>query len=247
MHHSIKRLFEMKTQSDMAKARRRAPGPRKNRIAPGPAGGEETRMRLLSSGGELFAARGFDGVSVREICSRAKANVAAVAYHFGNKEGLYAEALRHGAGLVLSRIRSGTRSVEPDPVRRLERHVTVLANALLSPDNPAWTTRLMMRELASPTMALGRIVDEVARPNFDAVRHCIAQLLHRSPESRTVALHTFSVIGQCLHYRHTAPVTLALLGWKSYPTGFADQVAAHVVSVTLRALGYAPSGGEEAS
>ena len=38
---------------------------------------------------------GFDAVSVRDITGRAKANVAAVNYHFGSREGLLAAVLDH--------------------------------------------------------------------------------------------------------------------------------------------------------
>jgi AcrR family transcriptional regulator len=43
---------------------------------------------LLKAAGELVADRGVDAVSIREITERAKANVAAVNYHFGSREGL---------------------------------------------------------------------------------------------------------------------------------------------------------------
>lgn len=47
-----------------------------------------TKRQLLDAATALFAERGFDAVSVREITSRAEANVAAVNYHFGSREGL---------------------------------------------------------------------------------------------------------------------------------------------------------------
>ena len=51
----------------------------------------ETRQRLIESATRLFAERGFAKVTVREICKAARANVAAVNYHFGGKNGLYQE------------------------------------------------------------------------------------------------------------------------------------------------------------
>jgi AcrR family transcriptional regulator len=49
---------------------------------------KDTRERLLDVGERLFGERGFAAVSVREITSAAGANVAAVNYHFSNKDGL---------------------------------------------------------------------------------------------------------------------------------------------------------------
>ena len=54
----------------------------------------ETRERLLDAAETLFADRGFKNVTVREICLAARANVAAINYHFGDKLGLYREVLQ---------------------------------------------------------------------------------------------------------------------------------------------------------
>jgi len=47
-----------------------------------------TKLRLLEAAEELFADRGFDVVSVRDITGKAEANVAAVNYHFGSRDDL---------------------------------------------------------------------------------------------------------------------------------------------------------------
>ncbi|MGH8067886.1 MAG: TetR/AcrR family transcriptional regulator [Candidatus Entotheonellia bacterium] len=55
----------------------------------------ETRQRLLEAVGEVFAERGFRAATVRDICQRAKANIAAINYHFGDKERLYTAVLKY--------------------------------------------------------------------------------------------------------------------------------------------------------
>jgi AcrR family transcriptional regulator len=50
--------------------------------------GRDTRERLLSAGERLFATRGIDAVSVRDITDAAGANLAAINYHFGSRHGL---------------------------------------------------------------------------------------------------------------------------------------------------------------
>lgn len=53
-----------------------------------------TRQRLLTAAAQVFDESGFAGASVREICARAEANIAAINYHFGGKEQLFTEVLR---------------------------------------------------------------------------------------------------------------------------------------------------------
>ncbi len=50
----------------------------------------KSKLRLLDAAEQLFAKRGFESVSVRDVTQLAKANVAAVNYHFGSREGLVA-------------------------------------------------------------------------------------------------------------------------------------------------------------
>ena len=52
-----------------------------------------TKERILDTAEVLFAQKGYQAVGVREITSAAKCNLAAVNYHFGNKENLYLEVL----------------------------------------------------------------------------------------------------------------------------------------------------------
>lgn len=49
---------------------------------------EDVKSRILDAAKRLFAERGYDATSVRQICEEAGANVALVSYHFGGKEKL---------------------------------------------------------------------------------------------------------------------------------------------------------------
>jgi AcrR family transcriptional regulator len=53
-----------------------------------------TPQRLLAAAERLFAERGFNGVSIREIAAAAAVNPASVGYYFRGKEGLLAEVYR---------------------------------------------------------------------------------------------------------------------------------------------------------
>jgi AcrR family transcriptional regulator len=84
---------------------------------------QPTREQLLDAAERLFAARGVDAVSLREITAAADANVAAVNYHFGSKDNLVREVFARRLqpinaerqsllDLYESRARSGHASLE---------------------------------------------------------------------------------------------------------------------------------------
>lgn len=50
---------------------------------------ENSKQKILSAATKLFAHKGFDAVSVREICKEANANLCLISYHFGGKQELY--------------------------------------------------------------------------------------------------------------------------------------------------------------
>jgi len=50
----------------------------------------KAKLKLLDAAEQLVAERGFDVVSVRDVTQAAQANVAAVNYHFGSREGMMA-------------------------------------------------------------------------------------------------------------------------------------------------------------
>lgn len=58
------------------------------------ADGERTRERVLEAALPLFAEHGYAGTSIRRIAQAADVNVATLAYHFTDKEGLYSEVVQ---------------------------------------------------------------------------------------------------------------------------------------------------------
>ena len=67
---------------------RQAPSARRRRPAQPRLRGAATRERILDAAEELFARRGYHGVSIRDITRDAGVDVALVNYHFGTKEAL---------------------------------------------------------------------------------------------------------------------------------------------------------------
>ena len=55
----------------------------------------DTTRRIIEAAIEVFLEKGYDAATIRDICAKAEANVAAVNYHFGSKDALHAAVLEH--------------------------------------------------------------------------------------------------------------------------------------------------------
>ena len=119
---------------------------------------EEVRTELLQAAGEIFAAEGYQNATVRKICQRAGANVAAVNYYFGDKERLYLEAVKHARQLIERRWPLPAWSAEVAPEARLKSFLETLLSRLLSPHTTEWQMRLLLREIIEPTGAGEQLV-----------------------------------------------------------------------------------------
>lgn len=50
---------------------------------------ENSKEKILKAATKLFARKGFEGVSIREICNEANVNICMISYYFGGKKELY--------------------------------------------------------------------------------------------------------------------------------------------------------------
>jgi AcrR family transcriptional regulator len=170
-----------------------------------------TEARLLDAAGEIFAEFGYRAATVRQICEKAGANVAAVNYHFGDKEGLYLAVLRSVPDAHAQKYRS-TRDLDPKaPAEaRLRAYVDSLLRRIFDAGRPGWHAKIIARELAEPTRALDSLLEEVARPLHRELALIVRQLLGPSAQDEDVRLCALSVMGQCVYYHHARAVIARL-------------------------------------
>lgn len=61
---------------------------------------KSTKEAILDTALELFALQGYDATSTRQIAQKSRANLSAISYHFGSKEGLYKASFHHCFGFI---------------------------------------------------------------------------------------------------------------------------------------------------
>ena len=200
---------------------------------------DPTKVRLIEAAGEEFADKGFDATRIRTICDRAGANVAAVNYHFGDKEQLYVQTVldAHRCGMELGQDDAAVAAGPAEQLRSFIHHFLTHVLAINHPED--WRHRLMLREMLHPTSASDVLVRESIRPHFERLQQIMRQFCPDADARKLNAL-SFSVIGQCLHYRMARPVTERLIGPEAFHALDLDFLTDHITSFCLAALGSIP-------
>ena len=198
----------------------------------------ETRQRLLESAGAVFAEQGFRNATVRDICERARANVAAVNYHFGDKERLYAEVLRYAFRYALEKYPPDLGlAVDATPEQRLAAFVRAFLLRILEHGRVSWAGKLMSREMSDPTPALDMVVDEAVGPQFARLKEIVRDLIGGAQlDEQTLRLCGRSVVAQCIFYHHAQHVLARLHPEQKYDPGDIEQIAAHIARFSLAGI-----------
>ncbi len=191
------------------------------------------KERLLTAAREVFAESGFQGATVREICRRAEANVAAVNYHFGSKDELLAAALSFNQ---LRDLQLANADPADAPTLRLQRFILGLMRMLLDEHHPASQCRIIARELADPTPLLDQIVAEAVVPLYDFFHGVLREIAGPDLPEAVLRRCVLSVVAQCFHYRHSAPVLQRVYPDMHHTAEDIEQIAAHITQFSLAGL-----------
>jgi len=183
-----------------------------------------TRIRLLEAASDVFAEKGYQGATFREICRLAKANIAAVNYHFGDKQQFYLAVLEYNIENFKHLVHpAGLDSNAPAP-DRLRMHIRNILSILLGADRPLRLLKLVFNESANPTIGLDLIVEKCSLPVHAEIRAIAAEILGKAANSRVLDDCALSIVAQCLLFHH-APATVARVS--SYCT-YDEETIAHL-------------------
>ena len=159
---------------------------------------EQTRQSLLTAGSDIFAEKGFRDTTVAEICERAGANIAAINYHFKDKETLYRESWRHA---YLRSIETyppdGGISDNAPPEERLYGQVAALLRRIADQNNKEFL--IVVKELANPTGLLKDLVRDELAPARRRMETVVREILGPRASDLEVRFSTLSLMTQCVN------------------------------------------------
>ncbi len=202
----------------------------------------DTRQSVLIAAGELFAEKGLGGTSVREIVAKAGATLSAVNYHFGSKQQLYLEAIRHalhariGLADALASVRPDQIANQRDAAEALYRLVREFFFNYIAPERPGWYGRLINRAVIDDHPEAVETIVEVLRPADEVLRELL--LKHVPNMTRESADFWNCCIGGQINYFLMAQrVIVQLTGREAYDRAFLEAAADYVAVQSVRALG----------
>ena len=139
---------------------------------------DRTREVLVRVALERFGTNGFDATSTREISKLAGANIAAIAYHFGGKEGLRTSCAEYVAALIGRTLGPALGGAPADRARGPDEALAQLLRAfeamidfaVVSPEAEP-IARFMLREMTHPSPAFDLIHDGAMAPMHESSAH----------------------------------------------------------------------------
>jgi len=202
---------------------------------------EDARARLIDAAIKLFAEKGYEGTSVRDLATAAGVNVAAVSYHFGSKDALYTEALRSclaPCGEMRERMQKhldaalknrSCKSAE----EALRGCIQNFLEVLVSP--AAKHSHLVMREQSEGKQRFEPVIREFFQPVGSILRAVIVMLAPGLPEMR-VFMVISGIIGQCLHIYKARVSYRVLAGVDSHSPEYIEMASKHIAHLTALGL-----------
>jgi AcrR family transcriptional regulator len=198
-----------------------------------------TKKKILEAAGPIFGKAGFESATVREICTQAGVNVAAVNYHFGYKKGLYLATLEYWLKRVTRKypLELGwERSSSPE--ERLKIFVSQFVSRIHEAHHGkvSWFRNLIMMELIKPSEGLDIVIREVAKPSLAVLSGIAGELMGKGATEKTIRLCCASIVGQSLFFFYAQPIIRRLSPVDiSYFTD-AKALADHITHFSLEAI-----------
>jgi AcrR family transcriptional regulator len=192
---------------------------------------------ILETAGEVFAEQGYSKATIRDICKRSGANLAAINYYFGDKERLYLAVLRYYFELAIQKYPLTYGINETDaPEEKLGNFIHTYICSFLEEGKMAVFSKLLAREFAESTGALDVLVEDFIRPMFIKLSSIVREIVDDKVPDKKVKLCAMSIIGQCIYFRTARPVVFRLWHKERYTDKDIKEIAEHIINFSLNGL-----------
>lgn len=159
---------------------------------------EVTRQAIMKAAVHLYAEKGYQGASVRDIVSRARVNQAAINYHFRGKDGLYFELLKTGFEKLTEHA-----GFDPDRLKSLSREEALRSfihqqlRPLLFRDELSLYIRIFAWESAHPSKVFLKFMAKNTVTYLTAAVDIVQRFFPADTDRRVALCAAIWLMGQC--------------------------------------------------
>jgi AcrR family transcriptional regulator len=201
--------------------------------------GIESSIKLLKAASRVFAEKGYHKTTVKEVCRMAGSNIAAVNYHYGSKDELYAAVWRNAFEEAM-RVYPPDGGLPPDAPAEQKLRAFIYSNLhrMLDDGRLGCAGQILLREMAEPTEVVRQIFHDVIGPLHEHTKQIIRELLGPAATEQNLIFCEMSVVHQC--------VAIGFLKGKKNPPPFLrknklapeyiDELAEHITLFSLAGI-----------
>ena len=159
---------------------------------------DQKKQHIIQTAITLFAEKGYEGTTIRDLAKRAKVNVAMVNYYFGSKEKLFEALVESRAGYMRNLLDELKVNKTLSHFEKIEHIIFHYVNRIL--DNRAFFQVMQQEMLVSVRPELNRNISEVLIKNVDEIVKIIHSGIRKKEFRKVDAQLTFaSIIGTDFH------------------------------------------------
>jgi TetR/AcrR family transcriptional regulator, regulator of cefoperazone and chloramphenicol sensitivity len=230
----------------------------KTRTSPRPSrmkARKDTSALLIESGIVLFGARGYDGVTTRELAHGARTNISSIKYHFGGKEELYRAVLqeiiheiKELVGPLLLALRNGVAEANgnQDVLTRLARQFAEgWCRAALGDPRTQMRIPPIVRELIQPSRHFKVIYNGFFRVLYEVLGELLAAAHGQTAVDQQLQIRTHIIMNVVWGFIYTESLLWHQMGWKGYNRNRIEAIVPVLSDAFVLSIGLAtkPAGG----
>lgn len=177
-----------------------------------------SRKKIINSAIVLFAGKGFDSTSTREICKHAGVNLSLISYYFKTKEGLYTNIIESIMNFGLKYLETEINQANNIENISKEEKIQLFYNLLekyttflYSESVPNNFVILMIKEQTISNSKFSEIYAQKIEIFYKALRKILASILGKNENDKNIIFQVSSIIGEVLSFKVMARATLTPL------------------------------------
>lgn len=156
-----------------------------------------TKLRLLEAAVTLFSDKGFNGVSINDICKLSDANIASVNYYFGSKQKLYDEAWIYAFQQTKNQdLLFNNKALPPD--KRLKNFIESHVKCIVANKEESFFSKLLLREFAEKNISNMNIIFSTIKPLQEYINQILRELINDPSKESSIPLLRFTLMSQCM-------------------------------------------------